>query len=53
MFGMFKERFSELESMYLPDQLGNYRKTLRENEDTLDRLEWKPQDRLKDYIQSL
>ena len=53
MFGMFKEQFSELESMYLPDQLGNYRKTLRENEDTLDRLEWKPQDRLKDYIQSL
>tara|TARA_R110000782_G_scaffold50351_1_gene109245 strand:+ start:953 stop:1804 length:852 start_codon:yes stop_codon:yes gene_type:complete len=53
MFGMFKQRFSELESMYLPDQLGNYRKTLRENEDTLDRLEWKPQDRLKDYIQSL
>ena len=53
MFGMFKEQFSELESMYLPDQLGNYRKTLRENEDTLDRLEWKPQDRLKDYIRSL
>tara|TARA_B110000879_G_scaffold36970_1_gene51430 strand:+ start:1214 stop:2065 length:852 start_codon:yes stop_codon:yes gene_type:complete len=53
MFGMFKERFSELESMYLPDQLGNYRKTLRENEDTLDRLGWKPEDRLKDYIQSL
>jgi UDP-glucose 4-epimerase len=53
MFGMFKQRFSELESMYLPNQLGNYRKTLRENEDTLDRLEWKPQDRLKDYIQSL
>ena len=53
MFGMFKEQFSELESMYLPDQLGNYRKTLRENEDTLDRLGWKPEDRLKDYIQSL
>ena len=42
-----------IEGDWAADQLGNYRKTLRENEDTLDRLEWKPQDRLKDYIQSL
>ena len=53
MFGMFKEKFSQIESLYLPDQKGNYRKTLRENDDTLERLDWKPQDRLNDYIQSL
>jgi len=53
MFGMFKERFPHIESIYLPDQPGNYRKTLRENDDTLERLGWQPKDRLKDYILSL
>lgn len=36
-----------------PDQPGNYRETLRVNSDTQYRLNWKPQDRLKDYINSL
>lgn len=53
MFGMFKKRFPQIESIYLPDQLGNYRETLRENNDTLQKLKWKPEDRLNDYIQSL
>ena len=53
VYGLFKEKFPQIESIYLPDQLGNYRKTLRENDDTLERLEWEPKDRLKDYIQSL
>ena len=53
MFGMFKEKFPQIESLYLPDQPGNYRKTLRENDDTLERLGWEPKDRLRDYIQSL
>ena len=50
---MFKTKFTEIKSTYLPDQLGNYRKTLRENNDTLERLNWNPQDRLEDYIKSL
>jgi UDP-glucose 4-epimerase len=53
MFEMFKEKFPQIESTFLPDQPGNYRKTLRENNDLLERLEWQPQDRLNDYIQSL
>ena len=53
MFNMFKDRFPQLESLYLPDQPGNHRKTLRENNDTLERLGWIPEDRLNDYIQSL
>ena len=53
VYGMFKEKFPQIESIYLPDQPGNYRKTLRENDDTLERLGWKPEDRLRDYIQSL
>ena len=52
VYGMFKEKFNS-DSIYLPDQPGNYRKTLRENDDTLERLNWKPEDRLRDYIQSL
>jgi UDP-glucose 4-epimerase len=53
MYEMFKEKFPQIESLYLPDQPGNYRKTLRENNDTLERLGWEPKDRLKEYIQSL
>jgi len=53
LYGLFKEKFTQIESVYLPDQPGNYRKTLRENDDTLERLGWAPQDRLEDYIQSL
>ena len=52
VYEMFKEKFGA-ECVYLPDQPGNYRKTLRENDDTLERLNWKPKDRLKDYINSL
>ena len=32
---------------------GNYRETLRENNDMLERLNWKLEDRLKEYIDSL
>lgn len=53
VYGLFKEKFPQIESIYLPDQPGNYRKTLRENDDTIERLNWKPEDRLKEYIQSL
>jgi len=53
VFSFFKERFGELSKVHLPDQPGNYKSTCRENDDTLDRLEWAPKDRLKDYILSL
>lgn len=53
VYEMFCERFGELEKVNLPDQKGNYRKTLRENDDTLEVLDWKPTDRLKEYINSL
>jgi len=45
MFGLFKE--------YVDDVKGNYRETLRVNNDAIDRLGWQPKDRLKDYINSL
>jgi len=52
LFNMFKERFN-ITSVYVDDQPGNYRKTLRINDDIIKELNWNPQDRLKDYINSL
>lgn len=52
VYQMFKEKF-KVDSINIPDQKGNYRKTLRENNDTLERLSWKPEDRLREYINSL
>ena len=52
VYKMFKEKFGS-ECTYIPDQPGNYRKTLRENDDSLNRLNWAPKDRLKHYINSL
>lgn len=52
VYQMFKDKFG-VDKIQLSDQKGNYRKTLRENDDSLNRLNWKPEDRLKTYIQSL
>ena len=52
LFNIFKKRFN-VTSVNIDDQPGNYRKTLRINDDVIKELDWKPQDRLKDYINSL
>jgi UDP-glucose 4-epimerase len=52
LFSFFKEKF-DCESISIPDQKGNYRETLNINPDAFRYLDWQPQDRLKDYIQSL
>ena len=52
VYTMFKNRFG-IEKVHVPDQSGNYRKTLRENNDSLERLGWKPLDRLNKYISEL
>jgi UDP-glucose 4-epimerase len=49
---MFVEKFG-CEKQYIPNQKGNYRETLRENNDAIERLGWQPSDKLKQYIQSL
>mgnify|MGYP001247909693 CR=1 FL=1 len=48
----FVDRFG-CEVNYIKDQPGNYRETLREHDDALDKLGWKPKDSLKDYIMGL
>jgi UDP-glucose 4-epimerase len=53
VFSFFEERFGKLNKIHLPDQTGNYSSTLRENDDTLKRLGWKPGDKLKEYVLSL
>ena len=52
LFLMFKEKFN-VDFENIPDQKGNYRETLRINDDLLSRLSWKPKDRLKEYINKL
>lgn len=45
--------FTPLLREYVDDVKGNYRETLRVNNDAIERLGWQPQDRLKDYIDTL
>jgi UDP-glucose 4-epimerase len=52
VYNWFKERF-EVESITIPDQSGNYRETIHENDDSLKKLNWKPTDQLKNYILKL
>lgn len=52
VYQMFNEKFN-IPCVYLDDQKGNYRETLRENNDAIDRLGWNPTDKLKEYIDSL
>ena len=49
---MLVEKF-RCEKQHIPNQKGNYRETLRENNDAIERLGWKPSDKLRQYIQSL
>ena len=49
---MFRERYG-CDHVYIPDQPGNYRETLRENDDTLKLLGLNPGDKLREYILSL
>ena len=52
LFDYFKDTFNA-KAVNIPDQPGNYRKTLRENDDTLRLLNWKPKDLLKQHINQL
>ncbi len=51
LFKYFKDKF-DVKSISIPDQPGNYRQTLRKNDDSIKLLDWKPKDRLKDHINS-
>jgi len=52
VYELFKKRFG-VEKVHLPDQKGNYRETIREDNAALDKLGWKQKERLKDYSENL
>lgn len=52
LYNLFKLKFNSFR-VNIPDQPGNYKTTIRKNNDALDKLGWKPQDRLKNYILNL
>lgn len=52
LYAMFKEQFG-VECEYIPEQAGNYRKTLQENKDANERLGWSPTDQLQQYVKGL
>jgi phage-related protein len=45
--------FGDVKKEYTDDVKGNYRKTLRLNNDTIERLGWQPTDKLKSYINEI
>ena len=47
------EMFSPHLIQYVDDVKGNYRETLRINDDALNRLGWQPKDQLKKYINEI
>lgn len=49
---MFVDKFN-CEVEYLPNQNGNYKQSIRNNMDAMDRLGWKPNNQLKNYIENL
>jgi UDP-glucose 4-epimerase len=52
VYAMFFDRFG-VDKISLPDQPGNYRATLRENNDAMQRLGWNPTPQLPTYIKQL
>jgi len=52
VYQMFRDKFG-CDRWHVKDQKGNYRETIRENNDAIERLGWQPQDRLKQYINQL
>lgn len=52
VFALFKNKF-DCNCEYIAEQKGNYRETLRVNNDAIDELGWIPKRSLEDYISSL
>jgi UDP-glucose 4-epimerase len=52
LYEMFKERYTNIKVKYIDSLKGNYRIATRKDND-VERLEWYPKDRLKEYIKNL
>ena len=53
LYKLFEDRFNNIDSINIDDQPGNYRNSYRKNDQMTVQLNWKPKDRLRDYIQNL
>ena len=49
----FFEKYGTLDVKYVPNVKGNYKHSLRKNDDALKELGWEPKDRLEEYIMNL
>jgi len=52
LFKMFKKKFN-VNCVHIDDQVGNFRETIRKNDDMVNKLKWLPSDKLNLYIQNL
>lgn len=52
VYDMFRKKFS-CNKIHIEEQKGNYRETIRVNNDAINRLGWKPKMSLESYIQNL
>lgn len=52
VYEIFKEKFG-CNKLYIPEQNGNYRETIRINDDAINKLGWQPKMDLRTYILSL
>lgn len=52
LYEMFKERYPDIKVKYIDSVKGNYRIASRKDND-VERLDWYPKDRLKEYIKNL
>ena len=53
LFSYFKKRFPNIISEMIDDQPGNFRSSVRINDELTKKLNWKPKDRLENYINNL
>lgn len=52
VFNLFNNRFG-CKKIYINQQLGNYKETIRENHKAIEILNWQPKIKIEDYINSL
>lgn len=53
LYSFFKKRFPNIKSEMINDQPGNFRRSLRINDELTRKLNWNPKDRLENYINNL
>ena len=53
LFSYFKKRFPEIKCEMIDEQPGNFRNSIRVNDELTTKLDWNPKDRLENYVNNL